>query len=269
MAQASETATKVASAAANVVQTVGGPLVERGVALAQAGVAAVQSGALWDAAETVNTLASTRAELSLGLAVAEVGFASRGSSTVLAKALVALNGASMAVWAYRGLAKPAEWWSSNVGLALKGADVEAAAALPLYSMLATGAGGVVAGLVGPEKHLLAVVSLAAQKLALAAFLVQLSTNAVTAKAAAKAADLLRHQARTGFVLLAYALMVWWRGTGRAPAPRYISELETRLVERIDSLASATRDVVGRLENMADAAPMSSHTPIKYNGGGES
>ena len=216
--------------------------------------------------DKLQILASGRSETSLALLAIDF-FLSRKiggglNGSVFGKILVALNGYNLLTLALKD--KPAKVWKDMAGLSLQGPDAETIGSIALGMIGATGALGVAAGLAGPSEHLLSVLSLAASKLAIGFFLINRATNGGDAAAAvfAEATTMLefgRHHARTGAVMLLYVVSVMWRGKSKAGTPKYITDMEKRLSDKLDQMVVVVKDQKSRI----DAISPATSTPKKY------
>jgi len=182
------------------------------------------------------------------------------SSSVFGKGLIALNGYNLLSLAWQDRA--ATVWKELAGLSLEGTDGEALGTLALNMLGATGLMGVLSGLTGPGNHVLATLSLALTKLGFAFFLVKRATIAQelnTKMDLSRALELGRYHARTGAVVLAYSLLLIWKGKAKSNTPTYITELEKRVLDRLDQVMSVVKDQKSRSDS---SAPLST-TPKKY------
>ena len=145
----------------------------------------------------------------------------------MGKALLLLNGFSLASFALRGSDKAASLRAAT-GLVLKGESEILANTLMLNLGLA-GVAGMYAGVTGPESNALSVAYLGAVKCILAYTLLNfaggVSATQTIKPDALKLVELLRLHGRTGAVLLAYAVLLAWRNRGRAARPRWAEEME--------------------------------------------
>jgi len=208
------------------------------LAFVQQAVEQARSGALWTALDQVNQVVSQRTEISAGMLASEFFFGPRGSSSTVGRALLVLNGFSLASFAFHSADRVGTLRAAT-GLALKG-EAEVLAHGLMLNLGAAGLAGLYAGLAGPENNVMSVLALGAAKGALAFVALSFAGGVADAKAVkpehVKLLDLFRQQWRTGAVLVAYALLLAWRNRDRASGPRWAVEMEARLEDRIDTMA---------------------------------
>jgi len=135
------------------------------LAFVQQAVEQARSGALWTALDQVNQVVSQRTEISAGMLASEFFFGPRGSSSTVGRALLVLNGFSLASFAFHSADRVGTLRAAT-GLALKG-EAEVLAHGLMLNLGAAGLAGLYAGLAGPENNVMSVLALGAAKGALA------------------------------------------------------------------------------------------------------
>ena len=205
-------------------------------------------------------LGSRRSETSLALLLLDYFLTTpQSNSSLFGKILVCMNGYNLLSFALHD--KPSIVWKQLAGLSLPPGDAETMGALALGLVGSAGAFGVVSGVSGPSNHPFSVFSLALTKLILGFFVINKATTTTKAE---EVLSLGRFHARTGVVVLMYAVLLVWRASrlrskSSSDAPQYMQEMETRLTNRLDQLVTVVKDQKSRLDALAPS-PM---TPKKY------
>jgi hypothetical protein len=202
------------------------------------------------------SLASARSESAALLLLLDfVATRANGSvDSAFGKLLVGFSGYNLIAFALQD--KPAEVWSKVLGIAAQG-QVETLGKFALSVLGATGAVSLLSAWGGPGFHQLPILSAGAVKVLFGYFLVTSATS--DAKLGAASTELGRYHARTGLLLIVYALMLAWRSQSKNNAPKYIQDMEKRLNDKLDQLVVVIKDQKSRLDAISPATA----TPKKY------